>query len=201
MQCNESGLCVSDCPKQCAGKECGDDGCGGSCGDCPEGYGCDSGICVAGCKPDCLGKECGPDGCGGNCGACGFDFVCVADGICVEEAEADEYEPLAPDDGTDDKWIGGDGEESDDPEAPEGQTGDDYDGPCPPGEKLWYGKCIPEDSLDFGADDVDADSGCAFASNLEHSGAPLFFLLLAMMVSAALVLRSSRGRRFTSKRR
>jgi hypothetical protein len=32
----------------CAGKMCGDDGCGGSCGDCPAGQMCASGLCVAG---------------------------------------------------------------------------------------------------------------------------------------------------------
>ena len=39
----------------CEGKACGDDGCGGSCGDCPDGLACnDEGDC--GCEPDCEGR-------------------------------------------------------------------------------------------------------------------------------------------------
>ena len=55
------------CLPDCGGRECGEDGCGGSCGACsPEGV-CRGGFC---CMPDCAGKECGSDGCGGSCGAC-----------------------------------------------------------------------------------------------------------------------------------
>lgn len=36
------GACVPDC----AGKECGSDGCGGSCGSCPTGTHCENGRCV-----------------------------------------------------------------------------------------------------------------------------------------------------------
>ena len=37
-----SGTCLGGtcCVPACAGKQCGDDGCGGSCGDCPEGFSC-----------------------------------------------------------------------------------------------------------------------------------------------------------------
>jgi sugar lactone lactonase YvrE len=34
------------CETACAGKECGDDGCGGLCGECPAGGACDGGHCV-----------------------------------------------------------------------------------------------------------------------------------------------------------
>ena len=57
------------CVPSCAGKECGGDGCGGSCGLC-----CGDVLCVAGkcdCVLDCAGKECGGDGCGGFCSAAG----------------------------------------------------------------------------------------------------------------------------------
>lgn len=63
----------------CSGKECGDDGCGGSCGDCILGYACQNGDCV--CVPKCDGKECGPDGCGGSCGDCLPGAGCQG-GIC-----------------------------------------------------------------------------------------------------------------------
>ena len=69
------------CPSSCDGKECGGDGCGGSCGDCPDGSLCEAGECVV-CEPFCDGKDCGPDGCGGNCGQCADDEDCVG-GTCL----------------------------------------------------------------------------------------------------------------------
>ncbi len=64
-----SGLCEA-CTPSCAGKTCGADGCGGSCGDCEAGARCGAqGACVA-CTPSCEGKTCGDDGCGGSCGVC-----------------------------------------------------------------------------------------------------------------------------------
>lgn len=50
-------LALEGCVPDCEGKECGDDGCGGSCGQCEMGYYCDDGICVE-CPPgtaDCDG--------------------------------------------------------------------------------------------------------------------------------------------------
>jgi hypothetical protein len=46
------------CIPKCAGKVCGDDGCGGSCGECNDGRTCQSGICVcaAAC---CADVDCG----------------------------------------------------------------------------------------------------------------------------------------------
>ena len=64
-----NGQCV--CQPNCMGKFCGDNGCGGSCGDCAEPLSCVSGQCI--CEPDCTGKTCGDDGCGGSCGVCGCD--------------------------------------------------------------------------------------------------------------------------------
>jgi hypothetical protein len=64
----------------CGGKQCGDDGCGGICGDCPAwNYSCVNGTCV--CNPHCPGKECGDDLCGGVCGVCQLEEACN-DGIC-----------------------------------------------------------------------------------------------------------------------
>ena len=42
------GLCQwgECCASKCTGKECGDDGCGGSCGACGGGHSCDVGVCV-----------------------------------------------------------------------------------------------------------------------------------------------------------
>ena len=69
------------CPATCQGKECGGNGCGGSCGQCAPGDECQQGVCVS-CEPDCLGKNCGPDGCGGVCGDCPLPDSCQ-EGLCV----------------------------------------------------------------------------------------------------------------------
>ncbi len=91
------------CTPQCAGKECGDDGCGGSCGTCPQGASCVDGQCMCSwgsscssdCTPQCAGKECGDDGCGGSCGTCPVGAACnsgacepvCGDGICLDGQE------------------------------------------------------------------------------------------------------------------
>lgn len=39
---------AEDCTPDCAARECGDDGCGGSCGSCPDGFICDpAGECIS----------------------------------------------------------------------------------------------------------------------------------------------------------
>ena len=53
-------LLLLQCEQECEGKECGDDGCGGSCGNCAPSDTCINGQCV--CVPTCAGKECGDDG-------------------------------------------------------------------------------------------------------------------------------------------
>jgi len=91
-----NGSCVIDddggaCTPDCLGKECGDDGCGGTCGSCsdPAFPTCDThtGQCVAVCVPQCAGKTCGDDGCGGTCGTCDANASCN-DGLgkCVPDA-------------------------------------------------------------------------------------------------------------------
>ncbi len=70
------------CKPNCAGKVCGDNGCGGVCGTCSGTDECSSlGQCQK-CQPKCAGKTCGDDGCGGTCGACKGTDVCVA-GTCA----------------------------------------------------------------------------------------------------------------------
>ena len=76
----EDAVCVPDC----AGKACGSDGCGGSCGECgPEDW-CVNDECVpvGGCIPNCTDKECGSDGCDGICGVCDAEEICKAGGVC-----------------------------------------------------------------------------------------------------------------------
>ena len=72
--------CVPDCDSAwlCQGKECGDDGCGGSCGSCAADKSCLSSMCKdVVCASDCGGAECGPDGCGNTCGECSGAAVCM----------------------------------------------------------------------------------------------------------------------------
>ena len=85
----------ASCAPSCAGKACGDDGCGGTCGTCAAGASCSSaGQCTGGsCTPACSGKACGDDGCGGTCGTCAAIQGCNA-GQCVWPARtfaADVY--------------------------------------------------------------------------------------------------------------
>jgi hypothetical protein len=80
--CVDPGGCVGDCE----GKECGSDGCGGSCGACEDGFVCGGGdTCVEDtCEADCVGKDCGDDGCGGSCGECADGEECSMAGLCGE---------------------------------------------------------------------------------------------------------------------
>jgi hypothetical protein len=79
--CSDDGTCLTECCPMCEGKDCGGDGCDGSCGICPgiQDY-CDDGTCI--CQSDCTGKTCGTDGCDGSCGECiGFQDECM-EGTC-----------------------------------------------------------------------------------------------------------------------
>jgi len=75
------------CTPDCTGKECGSDGCEGTCGTCLSTETCSaSQICVpveTSCTPACSGKECGSDGCGGSCGTCSSTETCNSSHICA----------------------------------------------------------------------------------------------------------------------
>lgn len=108
--CGEERVCLQElvclenrcCSPSCREKECGDDGCGGSCGSdcgllssCIDGKckcefdSCKDSCCNTGeictdsgcCMPTCDGVTCGPDGCGGSCGECESNEKCE-DGAC-----------------------------------------------------------------------------------------------------------------------
>ncbi len=64
---SHSLACAFSCIPDCGMKQCGNDGCGGSCGTCMSDEICKDGDC---CFPDCSEKVCGSDGCGGTCGFC-----------------------------------------------------------------------------------------------------------------------------------
>jgi len=80
----DAGLRKDKCIPVCYGRECGDNGCDGSCGKCPGSQTCDKeGKCAdPPCVPACSGKECGEDGCGGSCGRCPEDRQCDDAGKC-----------------------------------------------------------------------------------------------------------------------
>jgi len=81
-QCKDEFNACLDCTPACMGKQCGPDGCNGSCGTCPAGFVCDVyGYCD--CTPQCTGKECGSDSCNGSCGQCGPGYQCNLNGKCV----------------------------------------------------------------------------------------------------------------------
>ena len=79
----EAGACA--CVPACFGKACGDDGCGGVCGECLEHATCmPDATC---CDNACGARQCGPDACGGSCGECADGEVCLADmGMCCVPA-------------------------------------------------------------------------------------------------------------------
>jgi hypothetical protein len=78
LSCTAEFVC--ECIPACANKECGDDGCGGHCGECEYGS-CQAGECV--CTTNCAGKSCGSDGCGGVCGSCAGGEICSWLGDCL----------------------------------------------------------------------------------------------------------------------
>lgn len=93
------------CLPKCDAATCGDDGCGGECGECPPGKSCFEGSC---CQPSCEPDQCGPDGCGGECLDCGEGYYCNFD-FC-EELDPDSSgsgDPTTGDPTTSDPNSGG----------------------------------------------------------------------------------------------
>jgi hypothetical protein len=66
------------CVPDCAGKACGDDGCGGSCGKCFSNQVCGfGGKCIS-------GSAGGPGSCFGSCGGKSIDSACWCDEVCFD---------------------------------------------------------------------------------------------------------------------
>jgi hypothetical protein len=74
------------CQANCANRECGPDGCGGSCGNCFTLEGAlDNSLCMTDfkCKScGCAGMQCGFDDCGSPCGTCAGNATCNANNQC-----------------------------------------------------------------------------------------------------------------------
>ncbi|MBT4136086.1 hypothetical protein HOD75_01565 [archaeon] len=90
--CSTSGRCYTpssgpgdpnDCTPNCGGKECGRDGCGGSCGSCAGAESCINGVCET-CVTNCGENVCGFDGCGGSCGSCNAGEGCITGSCYIE---------------------------------------------------------------------------------------------------------------------
>ena len=82
----------------CEGLSCGDNGCGGSCGECPDEESCQEGVCAV-CTPNCDGKVCGDDGCGGSCGSCEEGLNCIEGVVCSNACVPDCEGKSCGDDG------------------------------------------------------------------------------------------------------
>ncbi len=82
-----AGMCTRSCTPSCAGRVCGDDGCGGSCGNCGGGHYCTaSGSCAcpsgqAECGSTCVDTSSDPAHCGGCDRPCGGGETCIS-GAC-----------------------------------------------------------------------------------------------------------------------
>lgn len=79
------------CVPNCAGKVCGSNGCGGSCGTCKANEVCQGGACL--CVPNCTGRDCGSDGCGGACQpGCAAGVPCLDTGKCAQSGPCPNVE-------------------------------------------------------------------------------------------------------------
>ena len=84
-----TSLPPATCTPTCRRKQCGSDGCGGSCGSCAAGQVCGSGTCCTPEAPEvtCAGR-CGTVTNGRTCGqrivcTCPGDQVCLSNGSCA----------------------------------------------------------------------------------------------------------------------
>jgi len=138
-------VAAGPCVPECSGKQCGSDGCGGSCGTCIDGKSCDAGLCVS-CVRNCLAKQCGDDGCGGSCGTCDQGSTCGVDYFC--------HAPCAPACGG--KECGGDG------------CGGTC-GTCDQGESCQAGTCVTGCTPSCGGKEC-GDDGCGTACGTCEDG-------------------------------
>ncbi len=112
--CQAKGNCCVDvgvcgCLPNCAGKDCGDDGCGGTCGICPGGSTCVASICAVGECTDAtcsgngtcagLGCACQPGYAGKFCDQCAAGYVNYPDCVtaCASVLECNDGNPCTAD--------------------------------------------------------------------------------------------------------
>jgi hypothetical protein len=161
---------TASCTPECSGLECGDDGCGGSCGFCATGETCRSGTCQ-GCVPSCTDRVCGDDGCGGSCGTCAAGTSCV-DGACVAGCTPDCTDRVCGDDGcggscgtcaAGTSCVDGACVAGCTPDCTDRVCGDDgcggSCGTCAPGSSCVEGACVADCTPDC-TDKACGDDGC-----------------------------------------
>lgn len=158
--------CPGVCPPECDEKECGPDGCGGTCGECGSGEVCVVDVCKLACEPQCVGLSCGGDGCGGQCGECPMGVVCEA-GQCVNSCVPDCAELHCGDDG-----CGG------------------ICGQCAPGMSCASGQCVLVQSSDDARAEAEVgelqpqrpSGGCNAGSRPPTPAVPLALLIFLLVV-------------------
>ncbi len=80
---------AGECLDGCAGRACGEDACGNSCGECGSDETCTAKFeCLdaAACAATCGDKVCGLDDCGGSCGTCADQLLCTPSGRCWDNS-------------------------------------------------------------------------------------------------------------------
>jgi hypothetical protein len=107
----EASAPTAICTPKCSRKQCGNDGCGGSCGSCATDQVCATGTCCTPAGPEvtCT-TECGysegcPRRCGmvpdrnchrpvADCGTCASGQQCLSNGVCAIDCAIDEDCPF-----------------------------------------------------------------------------------------------------------
>ncbi len=86
----ENGACI--CTPDCHSRECGPDGCGGSCGSCADGQVCNNGVCTGSCDAGytecdgiCVDLQSDPEHCGRCHNPCSSGQSCL-EGTCFGTA-------------------------------------------------------------------------------------------------------------------
>ena len=150
---------MEGCIPNCAGKQCGADGCGGACGACGFDWHCNMTTfqCEEDdtCVPDCHGKQCGGDDCGGVCGNCPPGYECGDSFKC--NPDEPEGEDVTPDPGVTD---------------------------CPAGYSLLYGNCVQDDDLDGGT-----SGGCSTGAGAAPATPAAWLLVLGLLAMAGALRR------------
>ena len=176
--CGDDNTGTYGCQPICENAECGDDGCGGSCGECDIGM-CIEGKCDEMCEPECEDKECGDDGCDGVCGECPAAAPVCIEGKCWVECTPECEDKECGDDGCDGTCgdcpedlpvcVEGECQELCEPDCTDKDCGDDgcgdNCGTCPASTPLCIdgeckAECVPEcDGKECGDDGCEGNCG------------------------------------------
>ena len=140
----EGQVCMPACTADCEGLTCGDDGCGGSCGECSAEQGCYDGLCSN--HPTCGNEECER---GETCATCAEDCACACGEGCVDGACAFTA--------CEGRVCGEDGCGGSCGDCPEGE-GCDRDGQCH-AQDCGDGVCVEGEGCETCAEDCSCDCG------------------------------------------